>query len=256
MHDHLVSYLRSALSNAADGSYTFQLLSDEEIAAIDREVESDLSLQPWIDANNLNVRECARFGERSLFLRGLLEPSDEATDDGIRLRASDALQLVADVRRLCDAHLMARSAHGGVRTGRYLTVQSRAGAFEESVDAEGMHVFTACTHGVAVERLAEWALPIVSHAGVPVNGRIPVERWNTWVINELGVSARQVEVLLFLPDATGAIGAESWLVAHANGIGVIAFPDGGQQLRISAITRERLSELILDRVAGALPLEP
>ena len=256
MIDDLVAYLRSALSNSTDGTYTFQLLSDEEIAAIDQRVRSELSVQPWLDANGITLAQAAQFGERSLFLRGLLEPSDEQSSDGIRLQASDALQLVADARRLGDGHLMARSSHGGVRTGRYVTLQTRAGAFEETVDAEGMHLFTACTHRAALERLAEWALPVEERPGAPVRGSVPVERWNTWIMNELGIGARQAEILLFLPDPSGAIAAESWLLAHAHGVGLIAYPDGGHELRVATCTSDRLVEQLHERVTAALLLEP
>lgn len=256
MHEHLVEFLRSALASTDEEHLAFQVLSDEEIAAIDEQAESELSLHPWVDAqDDIDPRICARFGERSLFLRGLLEASADRAGGTADLVVSEDLQLVADARRLGEGHVMMRSTNNGSTTGRYLVLQGSVGGFEEAVDADGLHLFAACTYRAAVDRLAQWALPASDHGGVRMRTRVPADRWHAWITNELGTDVRLVDVKTFLPGPGGMLGTESWLIAHARGVGVIVTPDDRDTLEVSSMTQTRLAELLGQRISAALHVD-
>lgn len=252
MSDRLLSYLRETLATADDEVVTFQWMSDEETAAIETDDESELTVQPWIEVqDDIDPRICRRFGERSLFLRGLLEAAVDEETGQPTLAITDDLRLVADARRLGDAYILARSLHNGVRTARNNVLQSQSGVFEEEIDADGIHLFSACTYRAALNRLAAWALPFADHGGVEMRTRISADRWQQWVVNELGVDVRVVEVNLFLPGPSGSLEPEHWLMAHANDVAVLAIPDG-DSLQVASMTTSRLGERLRSRVATAL----
>lgn len=255
MSDRLISYLSSTLADSADGAVTFQWMSDEETAAIETDEPSEFTVQPWIDAQtDLDRGVFRRFGERSLFLRGLLEARvDEQTSEPT-LGITEELQLVVDARRLGVAYVLARAAHHGVRTARNYVLQSRIGAFEEEIDGEGIHLFSACTYRAAVDRLAEWTLPGVEHGGAAMRTRISADRWQAWVLNELGVDVRIVEINLFLPGENGTFEPDTWLLAHGHGVAVLAAPEG-DSLGITSLSRSRLAERLGQRIADTLRVQ-
>lgn len=252
MSDHLVSYLESILAGRPEGHAPFQWLSDEETAAIETDDDSELSVRPWIDAQrDIDPSVCARFGERSLFMRGLLVPETDEPNATATLSASDELQLVVDARRLGVGYVLARAVAGGVRTALNNVLQARAGTFEEEIDDEGIHVFSACTYRAAVARLAEWTLPSTDHAGAPMRTRIPVERWQPWIVNELGTDVRAVEINMFLPGDGASLEPRTWLLADGFETAVLAIPDG-DSLRVTSMTRTQLREHLTDRIATSV----
>ena len=254
MAEHLIAHLRDVLRSGQD-HVPFQILSDEELAAIDHDHESEFILQPWIEGQpDIDAAVSARFGQRSLFLRGLLEPwSEEATGDATFL-PSKQLKFVTDARRLGVGYIMVRATYDGNRTGRYVVLQSELGGYEEDIDDDGIHVYAACSYRSALERLADFALPIPDHHGVEVRARIAADRWQPWLLNELGVDTRPVQVNLFLPAASGALEPEAWLVAHANEIGLLA-TRVGDDLQIASMTPSRLYDRLAERVSIALGVD-
>lgn len=252
MSEELLSFLKSSLATADDGVATFQWMSDEETAAIEQPDESEFTVQPWIEAQqDIDPSIGGRFGERSLFLRGLLEIG--AADDSGEpvLQPSEELRLVLDARRLGVGYILARSVHDGVRTARNNVLQPEAGTFEEHIDEQGIHLFSACTYRAAMSRLATWALPDAQHGGAEMRTRISPDRWHVWIVNELGSDVRAVEVNLFLPGPSGSLEPETWALAHGHGIAVLGTADG-ESLQLASMTTERLEQRLRERLSISL----
>lgn len=255
MTEQLTPYLQSALADAGEDVVTFQWMTDEETAAIERPEESELTVRPWIEAqDDIDVSVSARFGERSLFMRGLLvggfdeetgEPGPVATDD---------LRFVMDARRLGVAYILARAVERGQRTARNNVLQSQIGSFEEDIDDEGIHIFSACTYRATANRLAAWALPAADRGGVKMRTRISIDRWERWIINELGVDVRAVEMNVFLPGTNGTFEPETWLFAQGYEAAVLAIPDG-QSIEIASMTSQRLEQRLAERIAMSLGVQ-
>jgi hypothetical protein len=255
-HAHLIDHLRELLDGGEDPQ-PFAVLADEELAAMDNSDVSELTVQPWIDEQTgLDPALAARFGARSLFLRGLLVPDDE--DGAETLTRSDELRLTLDARRLGTGFVRAISRHGGVHTARINVLQAELGGFEEEVTADGFHLFAGCSYRVAAERIAVWAVPITAAPVASGSSRIPVERWPTWALDELGLDHRQVEIDLFLPRPEGDLGEERWVVAHDDDLAVLAEPLGPQhtELQVSPVTPGSLTARLRERLQTALGHDP
>lgn len=251
-HAHLIDHLRELLGGGEDPQ-PFAVLADEELAAMDTADFSELTVQPWIDEQSgVDSSVAARFGLRSLFLRGLLVPDDE--DGAETLTMSDELRLTVDARRLGTGFVRATSRHGGVHTARINVLQAEIGGFEEDVTADGFHLFAGCSYGVAAERIAAWAVPIADVPGASGSRRIPVERWPTWTLEELALDQRHVEIDLFLPRAEGDLGEERWIVAHDDDVAVLAQPLEPQhtELQVSPVTPGSLAALLRERIESTL----
>ncbi|UYM06371.1 hypothetical protein [Solicola gregarius] len=254
MTDHLVAHLRTALSGAVEGHRPFQILSDEELVAIEDPRASEFSMQPWIDSleDDLAERTVARFGERSLLLRGLLRP--KADESGATLVPSDELRLAAEARYLGVGYIMMRSTYARARSGRYVVLQPEIGGYEEDIDSDGMHVYSACTYAAATRRLAEYALPHVRHNSGGVRVRIRASHWQRWLVNELGADVRPVQVNLFLRGASVALEPDVWLVASAGDVGLLAVREQ-DDLLVTSMTRARLERRLAERVAHSLRID-
>lgn len=252
MSEQLISFLRSSLADAEHGCTTFQWLSDEETATLEGSEESEFTVQPWIEAQpDVDPALAARVGERSLLLRGLLrvETDDESGDAG--LAPTDDLRLLIDARRLGAGYILARSLYDGVRTAHNNVLQPELGSFEEEIDEHGIHLFSACTYRAAIARLAAWALPGAHHDGVEMRTRISADRWQVWIVNELGSDVRAVEVNLFLPGPSGALEPETWALAHGHEIAVLGIPEDGS-LHLASMTTERLEARLWKRLTDSL----
>lgn len=244
----MVSYLRSRLVDTGMDCVPYEMLSDEELAAIDGGHESAFLVRPWIEAqDDVDARVAARFGQRSLLLRGLLEVRTGVDEPSVEV--SDELQFLADSRRDCVAYVSARTSRRGERRARNYALQEDIGAFEEEADAEGFHLFSACTYAAAVRRLAAWALPGVDHRGPEVRTRVPRRRWGAWAVNEFGTEATLGRIDLFLGGADDP--GETWLLAQAHGAGVLGFVDG-DKVRVTSTTIARLESRLTDRIARGL----
>lgn len=252
MSEELLSFLKSSLAVADDGVATFQWLSDEETAAIEQPDESEFTVQPWIEAQqDIDAGIGGRFGERSLLMRGLLEiGTDEGSGEAV-LQPSDELRLVVDARRLGVGYILARAVHDGVRTARNNVLQPATGTFEELIDEQGIHLFSACTYRAAMTRLAGWALPDAQHSGAEMRTRISPDRWHVWIVNELGTDVRAVEVNLFLPGPSGSLEPETWALAHGHGVAVLGTAEG-ESLQIASMTTERLQQRLCERLSISL----
>lgn len=255
MSERLVDFLKGCLADSAGAPAAFAVLSDEEIAAIDQAVDPDFSVRPWIDAQeDLDPMAFARFGERSLVLRGMLVPRVEETTSNLAFTVSDELQMLADARRDGIGFLRFTTRHDGVHTGRIVVLQAEVGGFEEDVAFEGFHYFTACSYADVARRLAEWSLPIPDAGDVPGEVRVGAGGWGAWVVNELGVDARHVEADLYLPGPTGDMRSVHWMVAHNDADAVLARPDasGGDRLRVTATTPGMLARVLAGEISGAV----
>lgn len=250
--EDMISFLASTLGQAGVDHVPFEWLSDEETAAIEQPGKSDYTVRPWIQAqDDIDPSVCMRFGERSLLLRGLLEP--DAHENGRTvLVPSLSLRRVIRARQDGIGYLLGRAVHDDSHTALYHVLQPSIGSFEEQVDDQGIHVYSACTYRAALSRLADWALPGTDHAGAQMRTRIPVGRWSQWLLNELGADVRIVELTVFLPDATGRLAGKTWHLAHAHGVGVLATTEDEHSLQVASVTRARLTETLTRQVSSAL----
>ena len=67
---------------------------------MDGATDSEFGVLPWIDSlEGVDRSMAAKFGERSLFLRGLLQPRLDEPEGLASLVPSDELRLAADARR-------------------------------------------------------------------------------------------------------------------------------------------------------------
>lgn len=254
MSDELIAYLRDSLGNVSDGIVTFQHMSDEETAVIESDDPSGFTVQPWIESQkHLDAESASLFGRRSLYLRGLLAIEPDATTGEPALAITDELRFVADARRLGVGYLLARAVHRGERTARNNALQAQIGTYEEDIDTDGFHHFSACTYRTAVRRLAEWALP-GSHASGQLRESVAHGRWARWTAKALGPDARTVEVNLFLPDGGGSYATSTWLCAHGNGAAVLAEPNG-KQLNVSSSSASRLEYLLAEHLSHGLGVQ-
>lgn len=259
MSNLLVEFLKDCLANSGGDPVTFTVLSDEEIAAIDQTVDPEFSICPWLDAqDDLEPAAFARFGERSLVLRGMLEPQTDETTSELTFAISDELQLVADARRDGIGFLRFTARYDGVRTGRLVVLQQEVGAFEEDVAVEGFHYFTACGFADASRRLAEWSLPIPDEGDLRGEARIAAAEWGAWAVNELGADARHVEADLHLPGRTGQMRSMHWIIAHNDDSAVLAQPDGSgsEQLQVTTTTPSMLTRVLSTEIHNAIATSP
>ncbi|MGH3360154.1 MAG: hypothetical protein ACRDO7_15235, partial [Nocardioidaceae bacterium] len=250
--DRLVSYLRARLIDAGQECFPYQIMSDEEMSAIEVGDDSPFVVRPWIDSqDDVDTALAARFGQRSLLLRGLLEVNTDAGSDEPSITIGDDLQFVIDSRRQGVGYIMARSSSRDEQSACNNALQPQIGTFEEEIDGEGYHLFTACTYAAAMRRLAAWALPDVSHHGAEARTRIPVGRWGEWIVNELGVDSTVGEIDFFLPCADDPAVPETWRIAHAYGAGVLGLREGETVLVVS-MTTDRLAARLSRRVSQSL----
>lgn len=252
MTEHLVSYLRNALARADEGVVTFEHLSDEETAVIESEDASDLTVRPWMESQkHLDAASASLFGRRSLYLRGLLRRGIDEHTGLETLVLSDELRLVADARRLGVAYAVAVATHRGERTARNNALQPQIGTFEEDIDTDGFHHFSACTYRTALHRLADWTLPNGGdHAG-EIRTEVTASRWQRWVTKQLGADARTVEINIFAPDGTGSYAGEQLRAAHAGDTAVLSVAEG-KTLRVASATTSQLEYQLAERISTLL----
>ena len=109
-YEEMVSSLRGLLEGKHPAYQPFLVLSDEEVAVLDRGERSELIVQPWIESQpEVSASLAMKFGERSLFLRGLVTDDEVESEDV--LRASEDLELAANARRVGCAFIRATSSH-------------------------------------------------------------------------------------------------------------------------------------------------
>ena len=251
----LVEYLRSALTGTGKDVATYEWMSDEETAAIEQTDDSRFTVRPWLEQqDDIDPSVPARFGERSLVMRGLLVAGTDPETGEPALVPSDELRFLADTRRLGVAYILARAIERGRRSARTNILQEQIGSYEEDIDDEGIHLFSACTYRATVSRLAEWALPNADRGGVQMRTRISTDRWQRWIINELGVDVRAVELDLFFPGTDGEVAPQTWLLAQGLETAILAEREG-ESLQITSMTRTRLEELLAERIAASLGVQ-
>lgn len=89
-YEHLIALLHELLDGHDDDVRPFAVLSDEELAALEQPGPPEFTVRPWIEAQpDVDAALAARFGHRSLLLRGLVEPVGVADDGDALLGLSD-----------------------------------------------------------------------------------------------------------------------------------------------------------------------
>lgn len=251
---HLVAFVGESVRSGADPE-AFVVLSDEEIVAIDRELDPEVALAPWaLDQPDLDVSHFTRFGERSLLLRGLvtLDIDPERVDDPVRSSTEGVLDLAISARRSGCAMIRMTGHVAEYRIGIVASVQPEHGAVLEEVRPEGLHLFTAYDYRRAAARMAEWCVP--ETATTTGQGEVTVTdaQWPDWAANELGVDAHLAEVDLFLPADGGQVEAEHWVVASGDDTAVLVTRLDPEHLRVQATNRATVADLLRDRMTRAV----
>lgn len=253
----LVEFIGTHLADR-DSDDAFLVLSDEEVIAIDRTMEPDEVILPWaLDQQDLDVTAFARFGERSLVLRGLVTIDVSATPDeqSVRSTTAEILDMAISARRSGAAIMRFVTMTGEAAVGLVVTVQPRHGVVIEEVGPEGFHYFTALGYNEALDRIVDRLIPEDTQPATGAALTIDESAWPAWCRNELGMQAHVVEADSYLADTSGDMRSENWLIASGDGLSVHVERDDTGRLRIAMTdrptARQRLRALLDEALENA-----
>lgn len=249
----LLHQLRELLGRAESEPHTIALLTDEELVALEHADASTPYPTPWLTRDPRRREAAAQFGVRSLLTRGLIRATDPRPDAPSTLDVPPDIRIALDTRRVGLGYICAMQPRDDVAVSKICVVQPELGSVEEEITIEGFHLFTACNYTDSAGRLARWCLP--SHDGSVVGGTMVIseQEWPKFLYEELpDATVTDLVIEIYLPDADGNRSAERWMLAYGQATAMLAERAGGERLVIRAVTTHRLSDLIGDRIHGAL----
>lgn len=270
MREPLLSVIKDLISRAGEAPLPVIALTDEEIAALDGDLEARGPVPlPWLDTKDKTARELAcQVALRGLAARRLVIPlgaaggeaGGEAGEEYIALH--DDLRAVLAMRRSAHAAAFAlRESDGRMR----LLYLGSSGALEEAISPGGLHGFTVVGYPDAAGRLAAFADPEDAAASSVKPGRdtepraLPLAEIARGAEIPAMAGARSVTMVTRL--VFGADAGEQRLTVYAKEAGVVvacpADASGAPALRFAEVSksglRERLADLLSIQEPAARP---